>query len=176
VGGFNTFTWRHNFEIADKIISASKFECVNVQHVFSVSKQRIEVVPHGVSHIRTVQNKKPGDTKDCISSLSFGYLIELKGVQHALRAVSKLEHELGKHFAFAIIGEGDYKPDLVALSKKMNKRIQYRGSRFYTETNCKRSWKMLISFCSSHVQKTTVSLLRKLYRWGPRASSQRRQH
>jgi glycogen(starch) synthase len=119
-GVFNTFIGGHNFEIADKIICASNFESENVEHVFSVSKQRIEVVPHGVPHIRGEQNKKPRETRDCISLIYFGYLIELKGVHYALRAVSKLEHELGKHVTFAIIGEGDYKPDLVALAKKMN--------------------------------------------------------
>lgn len=112
---FNKHVGNRNFEIADEMICASNFESKNVQRIFGVSEKRIEVVPHGVSRIQIV----PREKKDHIDLIYFGYLLELKGVQFILKALCKLKHDLGERVILTIIGEGDYKPKLVSLSKKM---------------------------------------------------------
>ena len=112
---FNKHFGNRNFEIADEIICASHFESTNVQRIFGVSEKRIEVIPHGVNRIQIV----PREKKDHIDLIYFGYLLELKGVQFILKALCKLKYDLGKRVVLTIIGEGDYKPKLVSLSKKM---------------------------------------------------------
>jgi glycosyltransferase involved in cell wall biosynthesis len=112
---FNKHVGNRNFEIADEIICASNFESTNVQRIFGVSEKRLEVIPHGVSRIHIV----PREKKDYIDLIYFGYLFELKGVQFILKALHRLKYDLGERVVLTIIGEGDYKPELVALSRKM---------------------------------------------------------
>lgn len=112
---FNRYLGYQNFLIANKIICASKFESKNVQSTFGVSPKKVELIPHGVDQI----DLTPKKMRDHIELIYFGYLLELKGVQYILSAVSKLKKKLGKRVIVTIIGEGNYKSKLLSLSRKM---------------------------------------------------------
>lgn len=126
---FNRYVGNSNFKIADKILCASKFESENVKGIFGVNEKRVEIVAHGVDHIHIT----PRNKKDHIDLVYFGYLFELKGVQYILYAVNRLKNKLGVDVILTIIGEGNYKPHLQALAKKMKIEDSIKWFSFLTE-------------------------------------------
>jgi glycogen(starch) synthase len=117
-GIFNMFIGKRSFDVADKIICASRFESENIQAVFRVANKKIDIIPHGVDHFET---SRPGKhNNDCISLVYYGWLIELKGVQYILKALHELEKRFHKHAKLDVIGEGRYKPSLCQMAAELD--------------------------------------------------------
>ena len=107
------------FKITDYVISISSFEAKNIQNVFHFPSEKMTIIPHGVDKIVADMHmqKKGANT---INILYAGYLLEYKGVQDIMKALHELIHNRSiTTVKLTIIGEGDYKQDLSALSKKL---------------------------------------------------------
>jgi glycosyltransferase involved in cell wall biosynthesis len=114
---FNHVVGNHSYAAAAKVICASRFESENVKRDFCVTDDRIEVIPHGVTHIESPR-KHPRNT-DQISLLYYGWLLELKGVQYILKGLYELQHSFGKRATLKIIGDGPYKGTLRKLAREL---------------------------------------------------------
>ena len=114
---FNQTIGEYSYNIAGKVICASRFEGENVKRDFRVKDDRIEVIPHGVTHVET--SRRDIRNASHISLLYFGWLLELKGVHYILKALSELQNEFGKHARLKIIGDGPYKGTLRKLAREL---------------------------------------------------------
>jgi glycosyltransferase involved in cell wall biosynthesis len=128
----NTFTGKHFskpydalvgtrfFKMVDYVISISSFEAKNIQNVFHFPPEKMTLIPHGVDRIVVNRRLQKKDT-NTIDILYAGYLLQYKGVQDIIKALHELIHNRSvTAVKLTIIGDGDYKQDLVALSKKLN--------------------------------------------------------
>jgi Glycosyltransferase len=128
----NTFTGKHFsktydaligtrlFKIIDYVISISNFEAKNIQNVFHFPSEKMTIIPHGVDRIIADKqvHKKGTNTIDILYA---GYLLEYKGVQDIIKARHELVHNRSiTSVKLTIVGDGDYKQDLLALSEKLN--------------------------------------------------------
>ncbi len=102
---------------ADVVVCASQFESDNVHRVFKVPRDRIAVIPHGVERIDPT--KRPDRDPLQISLIYFGWLLELKGVQHILRGVRELRQTFHRRVALTVIGDGPYQPALRRLAREL---------------------------------------------------------
>jgi glycosyltransferase involved in cell wall biosynthesis len=114
---FNHAIGDHSYTAAGKVICASRFENENVKRDFRVTDERIEVIPHGVTHLEPPR-KDIRKTQD-ISLLYYGWLLELKGVQYILKGLYELQHVFGKRATLKIIGDGPYKGTLSNLAREL---------------------------------------------------------
>jgi glycogen(starch) synthase len=117
-GIFNKFIGKRSFDVADKIICASRFESENIQRAFPAANNKIDIIPHGVDRFEMWRPERRNN--DCISLLYYGWLIELKGVQYLLKALHELEKRFHKHAKLEIIGEGRYKSSLCQLAAELD--------------------------------------------------------
>jgi glycosyltransferase involved in cell wall biosynthesis len=114
---YNKLIGKHLFDVADKIVCASRFESENIQCAFGVANDKIEIIPHGIDRVETSRADKRND--ECISLVYYGWLIEIKGVQYILKALRELEKTLHKRAQLSIIGQGRYKSTLFQLAKEL---------------------------------------------------------
>jgi glycosyltransferase involved in cell wall biosynthesis len=102
----------------DKIVCASEYEKNNIIKDLNIKNyDNIEVIPHGVDRIsldrRTRRTKR-------IHLLYIGYILKLKGVQDIMRAVCEVKYNFRYDVDLTIIGEGDYKKELIKLSDELS--------------------------------------------------------
>ncbi len=115
------------YENADKISVCSIFEEDQVIHTSrKENRSKIIVIPNGAD----IQNKRESRNKsDDLRIICAGYLFELKGVQHVIRAL-KIIHERGKKRASLIVcGDGPYGRKLRKIAKnlKIDENIEWKG-------------------------------------------------
>ena len=102
-------------KIPDYIISISDYEAKNIQKIQNLDN--ITVIPHGINYI---SHKLEREDKT-LKLLYVGYLLEYKGVQYIIRALSELIHSRGfNNIELTVIGEGKHKNKLLKLSKQLN--------------------------------------------------------
>ena len=107
---------RYVFRISNKTLGVSEFEASRFIESFHVQKNKVQIIPHGVDKFALRKNDmKP----DSISLLYVGYLIEIKGVEYIIRALKELK-KCFKKIKLTIVGEGNYKPKLAELAKKLD--------------------------------------------------------
>ena len=128
---FNHTLCHHSYAAAGHIICASHFESKNVKRDFNVKDDRIQVIPHGVTHLETPR-RGPRNTHD-ICLLYFGWLLELKGVQHILKGLYELQYAFGERATLKIIGDGPYKGKLSKLAKELNLEASISWHHFLPE-------------------------------------------
>ncbi|MEM3871419.1 MAG: glycosyltransferase family 4 protein [Nitrososphaeria archaeon] len=109
---------RRCFQLSDRIICASQFEGKTVAKDFGISSQKIVIIPHGVNQIE-IPNRLRNKNRDFISLLYAGYLLRKKGVQFILKALQQLKYTYQRRVILSIIGNGNYKKELIKLAKKL---------------------------------------------------------
>jgi glycosyltransferase involved in cell wall biosynthesis len=118
------------YKLVDAVVCSSLFELKSFINFTNINETRkINLIPHGVSYERTLCNEytKPMPKTSKASEvfekplklLYVGYLLEYKGVQDAIRALSILNKEHRINAILTIIGEGPYKQELVNLAKQL---------------------------------------------------------
>ena len=100
---------------ASRIICVSDFEKSLLLSNFHLDVNNIEVIPNGVSEFSKIRFSN----KNRQSILYVGFLREYKGVQFILMAL-KILLANGKDIDFIIIGEGEYKNNLITLAKDLD--------------------------------------------------------
>jgi glycosyltransferase involved in cell wall biosynthesis len=115
---YNKLIGKYSFELADKIICASRFESEYIQRAFGVANDKIERIPHGIDRVENSAADKRND--ECISLIYYGWLIELKGVQYILKALRELEKRFHRRARLSIIGQGRYQPTLFQLANELD--------------------------------------------------------
>jgi glycosyltransferase involved in cell wall biosynthesis len=128
---FNKTLGFYSYAAAGQIICASRFESENIKRDFHVKDDRIQVIPHGVTHLET-SSGGPRNTRD-ICLLYFGWLLELKGVQYILKGLYELQHTFGESAKLKIIGDGPYKGKLSKLAKELNLETSISWHHFLPE-------------------------------------------
>ncbi len=128
---FNHTLGYHSYTAAEKVICASRFESENVKRDFHVSDDRIEVIPHGVTHLETPR-KDLRNTHD-ICLLYYGWLLELKGVQYILKGLYELQYAFGERAILKIIGDGPYKGKLNKLARELRLEASISWYPFLSE-------------------------------------------
>lgn len=124
---YNKLIGNRVVEIPTLIIAASKFEAKNIHNILGVPKEKIKIIPHGVDLIEVNTNFKI--KKESINILYVGYLIELKGVQYIIQAISELISQTNIKVKLIIVGKGPYEKNLKKLADKLNvsKNIDWKG-------------------------------------------------
>ncbi len=120
---------RYVFKISERIICASEFEANMVAKDFGVA-DKISIIPHGVDRIATKKSTSDKSNKKRLTLLYVGYLLKLKGVQHILRALHELVKYFDNRILLNIVGEGDYKDQLVTLANKLDVNDKIRWYSF----------------------------------------------
>jgi glycosyltransferase involved in cell wall biosynthesis len=109
------------FRLADRVLCVSRFESNLVSEHFGVPKDRISVIPNGVSYIhqRKVHGWGSADDK-CVRLLYVGYLLRLKGIQHIMAAVRVLKHHRKQDVVLRIVGSGIHEAWLKRISRELD--------------------------------------------------------
>ncbi|MBN1502535.1 glycosyltransferase family 4 protein [Candidatus Woesearchaeota archaeon] len=107
--------WGVVIKNADYITTPSEF--LKELILRNIEVDNIRVIPNGINYkkIKIAEKEK--------IILYAGRLFKRKGVQYLLKAV----HLLPKDWKVMIVGEGDYKKELVTLSKKIDANIEFTG-------------------------------------------------
>lgn len=119
------------FNRVDKIISVSEHNVKAALPRMGVPRERYAVIPNGVDYRRFREFKlrsRPEEDENTL--LYFGRLAPCKGVQHLIRAYPRV---LEKHprSRLKIVGEGNYRVSLEALSGRTNAggTVEFLGFR-----------------------------------------------
>lgn len=116
-GIYDRFIGEKILKKVDHIISISDFEAKNIKKIY---KTNLSIIPNGVNDIFLDKDKKNKD-KNEIKLLYVGYLLDYKGVQHIIKALDCLiNNKKIDNIHLTIIGEGDYKKNLLKLSEGLN--------------------------------------------------------
>jgi glycosyltransferase involved in cell wall biosynthesis len=109
------------------ICAASNFEAKNIHNILGVPENKIKVIPHGVDVIEV--NDKLKKNKKLIHILYVGYLLELKGIQHIVKALNELVNEKKVNAKLTIVGKGPYEQNLKELAHNLgvDKNIDWKG-------------------------------------------------
>lgn len=123
---YNRFIGSNTIKYPYKIISASNFEFTNIKNILNVPEEQIAIIPHGVNNIDFKYTKS---RQNYIKLLYVGYLLELKGVQHIIKAVHELVYHRNVNIILTVIGEGPYENELRNLAEKLNvsEFIEWKG-------------------------------------------------
>ena len=127
--GYNTFAGKYlmgwykpigsqTFKWAEKIIVNSEYTKEILLEDFDICLDKVEIIPHGVDNLEISQNKSKQAKDTPISLLYVGVLIELKGIQYIIRALSELKKH-GRHAHLTIIGKGDHEQKLRNLATEL---------------------------------------------------------
>lgn len=123
--GISTYTYdlfgffgRYIFKWADKVICISQHEKNLIETLTPIQKDKIQLIPPGVSEITLNRHKK--SQNGIISLLYVGNLFESKGVQHILYAIHSLKERYNVYIKFSIVGDGIYKSNLVNLIDELS--------------------------------------------------------
>lgn len=114
---------------ADQIIAVSKSVKRSLEQYFDVSKGKIDVVYNGVDLRRFRPEEISKRRTDCVQFIYVGRLIEEKGVQFTLKALSELPSEL--KWSFQIVGDGPYRKTLEAYCDQLGlkDKVCFLGTR-----------------------------------------------
>ena len=114
---------------ADQIIAVSKSVKRSLEQYFDVSKGKIDVVYNGVDLRRFRPEEISKRRTDCVQFIYVGRLIEEKGVQFTLKALSELPSEL--KWSFQIVGDGPYRETLEAYCNQLGlkDKVCFLGTR-----------------------------------------------
>lgn len=112
---------------ADAVVAISNLVKESVVDFFDVNAQKISVIYNGVDIKKFVSNY--GGVKcGAIKIIYVGRIIEQKGVQVTLRALSQLKDI---DYTFKIVGDGTYRNTLENLAQDLGigNRVEFTGSR-----------------------------------------------
>lgn len=111
--------------VADKLLSVSK-SIVTGWHELYSTEENIEVLYNAVDP--TVFYKDTSIEKD-IDILFLGRLIEIKGVQHLVKAIGILKNEYGINLKLTIAGKGPYQEELekTVADLKLQTHVSFIG-------------------------------------------------
>ena len=114
---------------ADQIIAVSKSVKRSLEQYFDVSKGKIDVVYNGVDLRRFRPEEISKRRTNCVQFIYVGRLIEEKGVQFTLKALSELPSEL--KWSFQIVGDGPYRETLKAYCNQLGlkDKVCFLGTR-----------------------------------------------
>jgi len=107
------FLGKRIFQKADRIICVSNYERSLVTKNFDVTEGKVMVIPNGVNleEFKGFRKRK----KNYRTILSVGRLEKYKGVQHLIRGLPRLDHDI----ILEIVGKGPNKESLVKLARKL---------------------------------------------------------
>lgn len=109
------------FKWAQQTVSNSEWSANLLRKDFGISGDKIQIIYHGVDYLEFPEGKRRKVKDTSISLLYVGFLMEYKGVQYIIEALSELRKR-GRHVSLTIVGKGDYEDELKKLSKKL--RVQ----------------------------------------------------
>lgn len=124
----NTFAGKHLWKLynkfmygiinrVDKVVCASEYEKgILIKDIILKNHDNIKIIPHGVDIIDLSQRKRSSKK---IHLLYVGYVLKLKGIQDILRAVREIRYNFHYDVDLTIVGEGDYKNELIKLSNDL---------------------------------------------------------
>lgn len=112
---------------ADKTIAISEFVRISLIKYLGVSENKIKVIYNGVDTERF--NCKIHNKDKTLELIYVGRLIEEKGVQNTIRALSTLDSYID--YCFKIVGTGSYESELKKLVNNYNlqDKITFLGNR-----------------------------------------------
>jgi len=123
------FLAKRIFEKADRTICVSQYEKNLIKKNFDLNEENVIVIPNGVNleEFRILKKRK----KNHRIILYVGRLEKYKGVQHSIRVMPKLDHNM----ILEIVGKGPYKGNLVKLSRKLgvDDRVKFFHDLLRTE-------------------------------------------
>ena len=115
--GIHKLISRSVFEKSSATVTASKFEADHLIKNYNAIESKIYTITHGVDVFNPI---KKSDKKNLINLVYSGFLVDRKGVNFIITALSYLVHELNfKNVSLSLIGEGPEKKSLQRLSKKL---------------------------------------------------------
>jgi len=115
------------YDKADKITVCSIFEEGQVSHLLRKGNEgKIVVIPNGADVCNKEENQ---DKSDDLRIICAGYLFELKGVQHVIRALKIIRERGMKRARLVVCGDGPYGRKLRKIAKSLNidENIEWRG-------------------------------------------------
>lgn len=123
---YNQLIGKKAMQFSNKIIAASEFEANNIINILGVSKEKVEVIPHGINIEDFKKKKRNSNT---IRLLSAGYLFKLKGIQYVIKSLHELIYTMNVKAELTIVGKGPYEKKLkkLAVKSKVDEFINWRG-------------------------------------------------
>lgn len=123
---YNKIIGKKFISYPNMIIAASNFESDNLNQILNVPKEKIKVIPHGITYKDLNEKNK---NYDVVNLLFVGYLLELKGVQYIIEALPELVYVNNLKVCLRIVGDGPYKKELRRLAEKLdvNQFIRWEG-------------------------------------------------
>lgn len=115
--------------LANKLVAVSNSVAQGWQSLFQLGK--IEVLHNGIDE----KTFYPENLCEDIDIFFVGRLIEIKGVQHLIEAVSILDKEYNIKAKVVIRGEGPYERELVKLTRKLRLESQIEFLGYIKEEN-----------------------------------------
>ncbi len=121
---------RKIFDKSDAIICVSKFEKDLILRDFRVYSSKVYIIPNGINfdEFKCVDKIKRGKDQSEKVILYVGRLEKYKGIEHVIRALTKL----GKEYVLEIVGKGPYRQNLIKLARKLGVLDRIR---FYQNLN-----------------------------------------
>lgn len=112
---YNKFIGAKILKSTNQIVSVSNYEANSINKITQCAN--IIVIPHGVD---LIDISKAKSKKDFIKLLYVGYLLDYKGVQYIIDSLHELIYLRNiQNVKLTIVGEGQYKKNLINLSKKL---------------------------------------------------------
>lgn len=107
------FLGKSLFRKADRIICVSNYEKSLIMSHFNVCEEEVAVIPNGVclEEYECLEKRR----EDSRVILYVGRLEKYKGIQHLIKALPKLGHDI----FLEIVGKGPYQESLVELARKL---------------------------------------------------------
>lgn len=111
----------------DKVVAISNFVKESLISYFDTPENKIEVIYNGVNTATFAPNKRCASKE--LQLIYVGRLIEEKGVQNILLALSKVESDISYHLK--IVGDGTYRKSLEQISEKygLQNKVEFCGNR-----------------------------------------------
>jgi len=111
---------REALRLAERIVCISRFEASLLLRHFHLTPEKIIVIPNGIDHVsKRARIRRVKGQDERLNILYVGYLIKLKGVQYALRAMRELTYAMKRNAVLRIAGSGDYEPRLRLLARRI---------------------------------------------------------
>jgi len=125
-GIYNQLIGKKTMQFSNLVIAASEFEANNIRNILGVSKEKVEVIPHGVNFKDFKKKKRNVDT---MYLLSAGYLLKLKGVQYVIQSLYEIIYTMNTNAKLTIVGNGPYQNKLkkLAIKLEVDEFINWRG-------------------------------------------------
>jgi glycosyltransferase involved in cell wall biosynthesis len=115
------------FDESDRVISISKFERNLLIDDFSLSPNKVVLIPDGLNlqEFKSLNRARSAGTQDTLRILCVSRLEKYKGIQYLLRTLARLED----NFVLDIVGDGQFKRALEREAEKLrvSNRVQFHG-------------------------------------------------